>query len=211
MRILFICTGNTCRSPMAEHLLRHKLPSLEVKSAGIYAVENLPANKNAQLVLQEKGLEINHYSQPVTEKLLHWADLVITMTIQHKHSLILEYPSFQEKYYTLKEYVTPSIQKSLENLTKAYAQLEQERAQFIQEHEQEYSMNKLNELMVEKFKNKIEEIRQLEKTIVNGDVQDPFGGDIHIYRDTLKELDSYISKLAKNIKSNGGLQNDQET
>src|SRR5699024_8100987 len=94
MNILFVCTGNTCRSPMAAALLKDKMPNINVQSAGIFASVGNRANKNAIKVLQERNIDFTHKAQQVTEELLQWANLVLTMTIQHKQSLIIQYPQY---------------------------------------------------------------------------------------------------------------------
>ncbi|TFB19245.1 low molecular weight protein arginine phosphatase [Filobacillus milosensis] len=104
-RVLFVCTGNTCRSPMAEATLRHKRNDLEVQSAGLMAGMGQEANPKAIDALREKGVEgFDHKSQPLTETLLEWADVVLTMTSHHKLNIEMDYPRYRDKVFTLKEY-----------------------------------------------------------------------------------------------------------
>ncbi|MGM8215008.1 low molecular weight protein arginine phosphatase [Bacillaceae bacterium W0354] len=103
-RVLFVCTGNTCRSPMAEAVLKYKRSDLEVKSAGIFAGYGQEANPKAIEALQDKGIEFEHRSQPLTDELMDWADVVLTMTAHHKLNLEMDYPEYRDKVFTLKEY-----------------------------------------------------------------------------------------------------------
>lgn len=102
-RILFVCTGNTCRSPLAGALLKEKRPDFEVKTAGVNAIPGMHASEGTIQVLKEKGIKLNHVSSEVTEELVNWADIVLTLTESHKRQLLEQYPNFIDKIYTLKE------------------------------------------------------------------------------------------------------------
>ncbi len=106
MNIYFVCTGNTCRSPMAAAILKSKkIPSVEVKSAGIFAMSGSPMSQNSQLILQEQHINYDHLSKPVSLEELKWANLILTMTSGHKEALLQVYPQVADKTFTLKEYV----------------------------------------------------------------------------------------------------------
>lgn len=105
MRVLFVCTGNTCRSPMAEAVLNHVGENFEAKSAGIFAGFGQEANPKAVEVLKDKGINFTeHKSQPVSDELMEWADVVLTMTAHHKLNLEMDFPEYVDKIFTLKEY-----------------------------------------------------------------------------------------------------------
>lgn len=113
-RILFVCSGNTCRSPMAEVLLRKELQAysakqlqnlLEIRSAGIMAGAGSPASPEAIKVMAEQGMDLSqHRSQRLNEHLLQWADLVLTMTESHRQYIISEYANQSDKVHTLAQF-----------------------------------------------------------------------------------------------------------
>jgi|GEM_PF-568824 len=200
MNILFVCTGNTCRSPMAEAILKDKFPEVNVRSAGVFAGEGQRANKHTIAALQDHKITLDHQSQSVTNRLLNWADIVLTMTTQHKQSLILEYPNTQEKYFTLKEYVSHQDQLVWEELKQAYATYEDERSRFIKINERKLSTLRLNEAVTEHFAADIRNIQELESNLINYDISDPFGGRVEVYQKTYTELEQYILLLIDKIK-----------
>lgn len=110
--ILFVCTGNTCRSPMAERLFSSKLGALgitdlEVVSRGILAGLDQPASPEAQKVMAEQyGIDLAaHRTKPLTESDLERATLILTMTQGHKQVIGKRFPQVRDKLFTLKEYV----------------------------------------------------------------------------------------------------------
>ncbi len=109
MRIVFVCTGNTCRSPMAEALLRQKYPHHEVISAGLSVLFPSPAAENACRVMEDYGLDLSsHRSRQLTASMVTDADLVLTMTRGHKAILHTLFPSQKEKIHSLCEYAGQS-------------------------------------------------------------------------------------------------------
>jgi protein-tyrosine phosphatase len=91
--ILFVCTGNTCRSPMAEALARDEIrrrgwKHVEVASAGVAADPGLPASYHANTVLREYGLDLaEHCSQRLRPHLVGWADLILAMSPSHLEAI----------------------------------------------------------------------------------------------------------------------------
>ncbi len=110
--ILFVCTGNTCRSAMAEALLKHMLKEngfedIKIMSAGIYAWEGDKASPGAAEVLKEMGIDVaEHNSALLTPELIEEADLVLTMTSNHKRAVLDMCPEAGKKVHTLREYVS---------------------------------------------------------------------------------------------------------
>ncbi len=107
MKIIFVCTGNTCRSPMAEvfaeAIFKNTNLDIQVESRGLIVSINAPASDYAKLAVRNYGLSLeNHRAKQITQEDIAEADLIMTMTTGHKK--ILENMCPAEKLYTLKGY-----------------------------------------------------------------------------------------------------------
>jgi protein-tyrosine phosphatase len=109
--ILFVCTGNTCRSPMAEAVCRRLLAErlscaddelphhgYTVISAGLAAAVGAPAAGEAVGLLDQMGIDLeSHESQPATRDLLERADRIVTMTRSHREAILSQYPELESR------------------------------------------------------------------------------------------------------------------
>lgn len=106
VNVLFVCTGNTCRSPMAAAIFNHKWKDKgQAKSVGIFAAEGEAVAYHSIQILKEQGIDLQHQSAQITEEHVDWAELILTMTASHKAMVLSQYPKATDKTFTIKEYV----------------------------------------------------------------------------------------------------------
>lgn len=147
---LVVCTGNTCRSPMGEGLLKKRIAEkmgcqieqldemgVSVISAGIAAMPGSPAAAQAVEVMNRMGVDIaDHSSQPITGRLAQFADIILTMTNGHRQALISHWPTLETRTKTVRRDgadVGDPIGSPVEVYTECANQIDKQLVQWVNE------------------------------------------------------------------------------
>ncbi len=116
--IMFVCTGNICRSPMAHWYTQYIVQKLGkqndylISSCGIYANDGEASTNNAKEAMLEYGVNMsNHRATNIANTNILDYDLIICMTVNHKLAILSMYPKLQGKVFTLKEYVDKDLKE----------------------------------------------------------------------------------------------------
>ncbi|MFM9281914.1 low molecular weight protein arginine phosphatase [Paenibacillus jiagnxiensis] len=188
--IMFVCTGNTCRSPMAAAMLRklavERQLGLEVRSAGVAAMDGTSLSRHAEAVLRDHGISEPFRSTSLHRELVEWSDLILTLTQSHKRQVIQRFPAAAGKTYTLKEYVEndPAVLNDLQELDSLYASQE--------------IMASLGQELSGEERERMIEIRQ---RIPSFDISDPFGGSREDYDIAAAEIRTALHRLADKLEN----------
>lgn len=220
MNILFVCTGNTCRSAMAQAIAKqliksdpHRYGQIKVASAGTCATDGAPASANALLVVQAHDVDLTDFrSQQVSPELLTGADLILAMTNDHKRLLGALNPATVDKTFLLKEYeYGQNANELLYRLNQLFGEYNILREKFILEHQEVLkqldTLSKTDQTKADKqfavLDQELSALLEPSETAIKAvddqlkalEIPDPFGGSLDDYQQCYDVLAESIKAI----------------
>jgi protein-tyrosine phosphatase len=187
-KVIFVCTGNICRSPMAEQMLiqkaeKNKLP-IKVVSAGVMAMTGDPMTPQSADAMTKRGFApTKHVSQDLTPKLLEEADLVLTATLDHRSAIARMLPKASKYSFTIDEFAR------LTSFLRADPEFQEEFKKKPKETRDQYLKRAIQEAVL---------LRGMVPTNLDPkDVIDPYGESIEVYNQVAEHIDVMLEIIVE--------------